>query len=167
MAATQTLTAQSGAAATKGTAAKTAGKLAEAEMEGGREAVREGGRETAREMVAKKGATAKGAGMKGAAAKGIPAAGATKGFVAGGAGKGAGLAAKAGTTVAGAKTAAAGSALVPVKGLGLGLGLGVWGPVILGVVATVAIFGYVSSRKVEKGQSDEEIELADALVEEG
>ena len=106
--------------------------------------------------------------MKGAAAKGIPAAGATKGFVVGGGGKGAGLAAKAaGTTVAGAKTAAAGSALVPVKGLGLGLGLGVWGPVILGVVAAVAIFGYVSSRKVEKGQSDEEIELADALAGEG
>ncbi|MDP7215092.1 MAG: magnetic particle specific iron-binding protein [Rhodospirillales bacterium] len=157
------MTAQSGAAA-KDTAAKTAGKLAEAEMEGGREAVREGGRETAREMAAKKGATAKGAGMKG-----IPAAGATKGFVAGG-GKGAGLAAKAaGTTAAGAKTTAAGSALVPVKGLGLGLGLGlgVWGPVILGLVAAVAIFGYVSSRKVEKGQSDEEIELADALAGEG
>ncbi len=162
MVATQTLTAQSGAAAAKGIAAKTAGNLAEVEMEGGRE--------TALDMVAKKGAAAKGAaakgaGMKGAGAKGILAAGTTKGFVVGGGGKGAGLAAKAaGTTAAGTKTAAAGSALVPVKGLGLGLGLGIWGPLILGVIAAAAIYGYVNSLKVEKEQSDEEIELADALA---
>ncbi len=140
MVATQTLTAQSGAAAAKGIATKTAGNLAEVEMEGGREA--------AREMVAK----------KGAGAKGILAAGTTKGFVVGGGGKGAGLAAKA------AGTTAAGSALVPVKGLGLGLGLGIWGPLILGVVAAAAICGYVNSLKVEKEQSDEEIELTDALA---
>jgi len=49
-------------------------------------------------------------------------------------------------------------------GLGLGLGLGVWGPVILGVVGAGAVYAYMKSRDIEAAQSDEEVELRDALV---
>jgi hypothetical protein len=49
-------------------------------------------------------------------------------------------------------------------GLGLGLGLGVWGPVILGVVGAGAVYAYLKSRDIEAAQSDEEVELRDALA---
>ena len=50
------------------------------------------------------------------------------------------------------------------KGLGLGLGLGPLGPVLLGVVAAAAVYAYWKSRDTEAAQSDEEIELREALT---
>ena len=61
-------------------------------------------------------------------------------------------------------TKIAGGTIWTGKGLGLGLGLGVWGPVILGVVGAGAVYAYMKSRDIEAAQSDEEVELRDALV---
>ena len=49
-------------------------------------------------------------------------------------------------------------------GLGLVLGLGPLGPVLLGVVAAAAVYAYWKSRDTEAAQSDEEIELREALT---
>ena len=62
-----------------------------------------------------------------------------------------------------AKTSSASSAFAG-KSLGLGLGVGVWGPVILGVLGAAAIYGYIRSREAEASQSDEEMELAEAIA---
>ncbi|ARJ67979.1 magnetic particle specific iron-binding protein [Magnetospirillum sp. ME-1] len=78
----------------------------------------------------------------------------------------------AGTKVAlGAGKAAAGAKVVGGTiwtgkglGLGLGLGLGAWGPIILGVVGAGAVYAYMKSRDIESAQSDEEVELRDALA---
>ena len=44
------------------------------------------------------------------------------------------------------------------------LGLGPVGPVVLGGAAAAAIYLYVKSRKAEAAQSDEEVELREALA---
>nr|CAM74035.1 magnetosome protein Mms6 [Magnetospirillum gryphiswaldense MSR-1] len=43
------------------------------------------------------------------------------------------------------------------------MGLGAWGPLILGVVGAGAVYAYMKSRDIEAAQSDEEVELRDAL----
>jgi hypothetical protein len=83
---------------------------------------------------------------------------------------GAGKAAMVGKGAGAAK--AAGGTIWTGKGLslGLGLGLGAWGPILLGAVAAVAVYGYVRSRRAEKALSDkavsdEETELTEALAQ--
>ena len=155
MPATQTMTAKQLAATLKGLS----GKGLEIEAEAARQAV------TAKGMAG--GAGAKGAGVA-VGAKGAGMAAGAKGAGMAAGAKGAGAAAGTsvtGATTAGAKTAAAGGFLTAGKGMGLGLGLGVWGPVILGLVGVAAVYGYVRSRAANNAQSDEEVELADALAE--
>ncbi|OAN46295.1 magnetic particle specific iron-binding protein Mms6 [Magnetospirillum moscoviense] len=122
----------------------------------------------------REGATAKvGAGKVGAAKAGAaPAAAQTQAVAAQGAGtkvvaaQGAGAKAAAvgvGKVGVGAKTV--GGTIWSGKGLalGLGMGLGAWGPLILGVVGAGAVYAYMKSRDIEAAQSDEEVELRDAL----
>ena len=103
------------------------------------------------------GVTAQGVAGGAAVAKG---AAATKGMMA----SKAGMAGSAGSATA---ANAAGGTMWTGKGLslGLGLGLGAWGPVILGVIGGAAVYGYVRSRKAEKVQSEEELELKEALAQ--
>jgi len=61
------------------------------------------------------------------------------------------------------KSSAAGGAFAG-KTLGLGLGLGAWGPIALGVIGAVAVYGYVRSRKAEQSQTEEELELAAVIA---
>ena len=57
-----------------------------------------------------------------------------------------------------------GGPILAGKGLGLGLGLGPWGPIILGVVGAAAIYAYIKTLQTDVAQSDEEVELRDALA---
>lgn len=107
-----------------------------------------------------------------ATAKGAAAGAGAKAVTAGAGVKGAGAAATGakamGAAATGAKASSAGGFLSAGKGLGLkglGLGLGVWGPVLLGLVAAAAIYGYIRSRHAGHDSSDQEVELADALAE--
>ena len=59
--------------------------------------------------------------------------------------------------------AAAGGALVPARVLSLGLGLGAWGPVILGAVAAMVIYGYWKKSQDNFDQSETDSEIRDAL----
>ena len=59
--------------------------------------------------------------------------------------------------------AAAGGALFPARGLGLGLGLGFWGPVILGAVAALVVYGYWKKRQDDFDQSETDAEIKEAL----
>ncbi len=132
----------------------------------------------------REGATAKvGAGKVGAAKAGAaPAAAQSQAVAAQGGGAKVVAAQGGGAKVvaaqgAGAKAAAVGVGKVGVgakavggtiwsgKGLalGLGMGLGAWGPLILGVVGAGAVYAYMKSRDIEAAQSDEEVELRDAL----
>lgn len=111
-------------------------------------------------VMAKAGAT-KAGGTKVLAAKIAPAAQANSVVLPGTGGK---VVAGIGKSGAGAKVA--GGALLSGKGfsLGLGLGLGPWGPIILGVVGAAAVYGYIKSRQVEALQSDEEVEMNEAMA---
>nr|CAJ30096.1 magnetosome protein Mms6 [Magnetospirillum gryphiswaldense MSR-1]CAM78005.1 magnetosome protein Mms6 [Magnetospirillum gryphiswaldense MSR-1] len=115
----------------------------------------------------REGATAKvGAGKVGAAKAGAAPAAAqgagTKVVAAQGAGA---KAAAVGVGKVGAGAKAVGGTIWSGKGLalGLGMGLGAWGPLILGVVGAGAVYAYMKSRDIEAAQSDEEVELRDAL----
>ena len=60
----------------------------------------------------------------------------------------------------------AGGTLFSARGLSLGLGLGSWGPVILGTVAALVVYGYW--KKSQEGQdnfdqSETDAEIKDAL----
>ncbi len=143
-----------GAAAKAGTAKAGAAKTAAVgEME--REAV-----------AAKAGAAKAGAAKTGAAVAktGMGTAAATPAATGGAAAGTKAAALGAGKVAAGAKVA--GGTIWTGKGLalGLGLGLGAWGPVILGVVGAGAVYAYMKSRDMEAAQSDEEVELRDALA---
>ena len=59
--------------------------------------------------------------------------------------------------------AAAGGALFPARGLSLGLGFGAWGPVILGAVAAMVIYGYWKNSQDDFDQSETDNEIKDAL----
>ncbi|CDK99611.1 Magnetosome protein Mms6 [Magnetospirillum gryphiswaldense MSR-1 v2] len=103
-------------------------------------------------------AAAQGAGTKVVAAQGAG----TKVVAAQGAGA---KAAAVGVGKVGAGAKAVGGTIWSGKGLalGLGMGLGAWGPLILGVVGAGAVYAYMKSRDIEAAQSDEEVELRDAL----
>ena len=146
-----------------GPAGTQAAALAEVEREG----------VAAKTGAGKAGAAKTGAGKAGVAKAGAaPAAAQTQAGVAQGAGtkviaaQGAGTkAAAVGVGKVGVGAKAVGGTIWSGKGLalGLGMGLGAWGPLILGVVGAGAVYAYMKSRDIEAAQSDEEIELRDAL----
>ena len=109
----------------------------------------------AKGAVASKGAVAKTAGVV------------TKGATANAATTGTKVAAAAGTkaVAAGAKVGAGTIWTGKSLSLGLGLGLGAWGPLIVGAIGAVAVYGYVRSRKAKVVESDDELALHEALVE--
>ena len=59
--------------------------------------------------------------------------------------------------------AAAGGTLFSARGLSLGLGLGAWGPVILGAVAAMVVYGYWKKSQDDFDQSETDTEIKDAL----
>ena len=128
---------------------------------------------TAKVGAGKAGAGKAGAGKVGAAKAGAaPAAAQTQAVAAQGAGtkvvaaQGVGTkAAAVGVGKVGVGAKAVGGTIWSGKGLalGLGMGLGAWGPLILGVVGAGAVYAYMKSRDIEAAQSDEEVELRDAL----